>query len=414
MSLMLKSNKKAAKQVKRNQLLIVTGTLLLLLFASVTTGIVVINAIEPEQISSIEPLSEHMRAVSGVCVDVDYINESIHVTKGPQNSTKFYYSQDKKKTWELIENPNGILDLAVFMKSSDNILYFKGDKDEEIVELKIPKEDNSLKVSYYVENGVGKLKFVNNFGSLQYRKGTNGNWKTYITDLDLRDYEINGYTLQFRVMATTGKRAGRIVNVRIPRRQSAPTIKVDYSKFILTGFRNGTTQYRIAGSNNWITFVPVDTKTNYLDLQTLLLPKGTAQNTLPIPAAAIEVRNVANKNKVGSGIKLIDIHLQPTAPVTALVTLDGNKLTFTDASRYKPYEYFVLHAGEAINLKTAKWKKVTTNKPIEIKKVGTASPVPGDVIYFRTASIMDAKTKIVTPASMYTSITITAIILPPN
>lgn len=347
-----------------------------------------------------------------VMISLDYINETMTITKGPKNSTSFYISQDKQKTWEVIENTNGKLDLSIFMKTSDNFIYLKGDKDKKVVEVKIPKEDNGLKVNYVVEAGVGKLSFTNAVGSLEYRKGVNSAWKVYSGTIDLKDYEVNGYSLQFRTMALTTTRAGKIVSVKIPKRPTPPSISTDYSKFTISGMKSGVTQYRIAGSSNWITYETADSKIKTLDLSTLLLPKGSSLNTLPIPVATLEFRNMGADKKVASGIRIVEIAAQPTAPVAANVKLNTNKITFVDASSDKPYEFFVLHNKEVVNLLTAKWKKVTNPKEIVITKVGTASIVPGDVIYYRLASTKDKKTKQITPASMYASVVITSIVVP--
>lgn len=348
---------------------------------------------------------------TSVIVDLDYRNETITVSQGPKGSTKFYYSQDKKKTWQLIERSNGKIDLTIFMKSSSNVIYFKGNKDENPVEVEIPKEDKSLKITYYVENNVGKLKIENLLvgQSLEYRKGKDGNWNVYNYALDLSDYEINGYTLQFRVMASKTQRAGKIVNVKIPKQQKPPSVKVDYDKFVITGVKAGVTQYRLAGSSNWITFSPNDSKIKTLSLLELLLPKDTPQNFKPIPAGAIEFRTLGTDKTVASSVLMVETFPQPSEPDASKITLVGTSLSFTDASREKPYEYLVAHEGEKIDLATAKWKKVTNTKPLEINKVGTATPIPSDIVYYRLASYTDRKTNVVTPASMYGKKVITAI-----
>lgn len=345
-----------------------------------------------------------------VIVSLNYITETITISKGSRNSTKFYISQDKQKTWEVIDNVNGKLDLTIFMKTSDHVLFIKGDKDKKVVEVKIPKEDGSLKVNYSVEAGVGKLNFTNAVGSLEYRKGANGAWKVYSGTLDLSDYEINGYTLQFRTMASVSARAGKIVNVKIPKRQTPPTIKVDYSKYALSGMKTGETQYRIAGSGTWITFEEKKIKT--LDLSKILLPKDASPNTLPIPAATLEFRNIGTDKKVASGIRIVEVLEQPVAPNETNIKLNTNKISFLDASSSKPYEYVVLHTKEEVDMMTAKWKKVTSPKEITISKVGSASTVPGDVVYYRLASSKDKDTKDIIPASMYSSIVITSIVVP--
>lgn len=349
-----------------------------------------------------------------VAVKLNYETETITVSKGNGNSTRFYYSLDKNKSWNLIENSSGVMNLTVFLKSSANTIYFKGNNDDASVEVVIPKEENNLKVSYYVEGDKGKLKFENvTRPYLQYRKGTNGEWITITpqTSLDLSSYEITGYTLQFREKVTEAKRAGKIVNVKIPKRQNTPSIKVDYSKFILSGLKAEETQYRLSGSSTWIDFKPTDSKVKTISLAQLILGSNAAQNT-PIPGKEIELRTVGTDKKVSSAILVIKTNTQPLAPNDTNIKLTGTTLAFTDASKTKPYEYVVLHANETLDLTKAKWTKVSSSKDIVIKKVGTATPVPGDIVYCRLASTTDTKTKEITPASLYVTKTITSIVNP--
>ncbi len=371
-----------------------------------------VNPANPTEVTASPTPTVTVSSGTSVVVMLNYMNETIKVSKGAGDSTKLYFSQDKKKTWNLIEDSYGEMDLAIFMKTSDNMIYFKGDKDLAIVEIEIPKEDKNLKVSYYVENGKGKLKFENRTRALQYRKGTNGEWKDYITDLDLSDFEITGYTLQFREKATVTMRASKVVSVKIPKRQSTPSIKVDYSDFTLNGLKPEVTQYRLSGSLEWITFNPTDSKNKSLSLVELLLPKNTEQNTLPIPARSIEFRTLGNEKKVSSGVLVVEINAQPLAPDVSNIKLSGTTLSFKDASKTRPYEYLVVHAGDTIDYKTAKWEKVTSSKDLVIKKIGTATPIPGDIIYCRLASTTDKDTKVATLASMYVKIPITSIVSP--
>lgn len=368
-----------------------------------------------EETTTTTPSPSPTPVVEGaVTVNVNYKTELITISKGSKNSSKFYISTDKQKSWQLLENkkgePKSTIDLCMFLKTSATTLYFKGDKDITPVEVEIPKEDNSLKVTYFIQNNMGTLKFENVSTSLEYRRGTNGQWKTYYqSELDLSDYEVTGYTLQFRTMASETKRAGKIINVKIPKRQNPPSVKVDYGKFVISGLKQGTTQYRLAGSTQWITFNPQDKKVKTLNLAELLLPKDTAANLYPIPAGAIEFRNLGTEKKISSGTIVVQTEAQLTPTDATKVQLVGTTLQFTDASKDKPYEYIVMHVGESPDLATAKWKKVSNAKPITIKKVDKALPVPGDIVYYRLALVKNTKTKEITPASMYSKITITSV-----
>ncbi len=365
------------------------------------------NSVVPAALTNIETITNDGTAVK---VQVDYWNEKIYVSPGPSSSTKFYFSQDKMKTWERV---TGNIDLTIFLKTSDNTIYFKGNLDKAIVAVTLPKEDKNLKVSYYVEqngaNSYGRLKFENQTRPIEYRKGTYGDWKDTLSDItDLSSYEITGYTLQFRLKATNAERAGKVVSVKIPKRQTPPKIKVDYSKLEISGLKAGQTIYYKNGESQPTIFAPADSKVKTISLYDLLFNQPVTPNTVRLPAATIEFQTAGTDKKVASSIIAIEFQEQPLAP-TGKITVDKTTVTFPEATKTTPYEYVVLHQGENLDLSNVKWTKVTTSKSFEIKKVGKATPAPGDVIYYRLASTTNKDTKIVTPASMYAQAYITIV-----
>lgn len=360
----------------------------------------------PAATTTIEQITNDGTAVK---VIVNYKNEQIYVSTGPGSSTKFYFSQDKMKTWE---RTPGVIDLSIFLKTSDNTIYFKGDRDKAIVAVTLPKEDKDLKVSYYVvQNGTGSyggLKLENATREVEYRKGTYGQWTKYTGYLDLSSYEITGYTLQFRLMATDFERAGRVVSVKIPKRQAPPKIRVDYSKMEISGLKAGSTLYYKNGESNPRLFAPQDSKVKTISLYDLLFSQSVTPNTQPFQATSIEFQTASTDKKAASSIVLVEFQAQPNAP-SGKILVDKTTVTFPEATKTIPYEYVVLHLGEKLDLTEVKWTKVTSNKPFEIKKVGKATPAPGDVIYYRLASTTDKETKVVTPASLYANVPITAV-----
>lgn len=355
----------------------------------------------------VKPLSP---TAAGTCVAVqyDFINDYLYIKPGGSGSTKLYFSQDKMKTWERIMNGNGLIDLSIFLKTSDNIIYVKGNLDKNIVAITLPKEEKDLKVTYYVDKGIGKLKVENQKGLLEYRKGTNGDWRDYAGYLDLTSFEITGYTLQFRMKATANERAGKIVSVKVPKRQAPPRVKVDYSRMEISGLKAGSTLYYKTGESNPRTFAPADSKVKTLSLYDLLFNQSIAPNSQRLPAGSIEFQTAADEKKIASAIVLVEFEEQPLAPEGKIV-LDKTTVTFPDATKTLTYEYTVLHASEKLELSAAKWTKVSSNKPFEIKKVGKASPAPGDIIYYRLSSTTHKETKVVTPASMYSKVIITIV-----
>ncbi len=339
-------------------------------------------------------------------VSVDYVKSKI-VIKSTTGSTKFYISKDKQKSWELLNSnvsQNSIeLELAAYMKTSDVVLYFKGDKDLTPVELKIPKEEANLKVTYKVANSRGMLVFENpKGGALEYRTSATGYWMDHNSNVFYTDaYDDTGMTLQFRTKATANKRAGKIINAKIPKRPTAPSVKVDFKKMMITGLKKGVTEYRIGSNTKWETFNPKDSKTQGLSLYDIL-SNGTVSNTTLLNANSIEFRNIADGKKVSSAVRMLDFNQQAPAP-NMNSFLNGSTLTIPDASKDKPYEYLVLQSTELLNMdvRTAKWMKVTSPKSILIKKTGNTITVPTNVVFVRLAAVTDKQTSKLTPPSLY-------------
>lgn len=359
-----------------------------------------------------------------VNASINYITGILTVSAGPGGSDRFYFSLDKKKTWELIETTGTInntyaIDIRGIMKSSDLSIFLKGNKDKEPLEFVIPAEDKSLKVKYGVNNGNGYISYELPTGRvLEYRVNAEGSWVDYpSTGLTLQIYEVSGATLQFRLKATQTARAGKIVVLKIPKRAKAPTVKVDGSKLTFTGLKSGAIQYRVVERSGsiisiseakWVPFAPSDSKVKELNIISLAIISTVPQNTR-IPSVTVEFRSIATDKSPASAIRTIELEAQREAPTLAAITLVGTTLTINDASSKNPYEILVLHKGEVPNLITDKWKSVTNSNQQIIKKAGKADIIPSDVIYIRYKAGKDNVTGIETMASRYISIEVTSL-----
>ncbi len=346
---------------------------------------------------------------TSIQVTMNYQTGRVTYAAGAGGSTKFYLSTNKKKTWELLDvNPNSI-DLNGLMKSSDVKLYFKGNKDQNPVELVLKGEVKGLKAAYSVVGGAGKITLTGAVGKggIEYRIGKDGNWTTWVENsFQTAPYEITGITLQFREKATISERSGKIVSLKIPKRPTPPSVKVDGDKFVLTGMKNNTMQYRV-NNGQWITYIASDGKSKYLDIRSLLAP-GTTDNSR-IPAGTIEIRTMATEKKVASAIRTIEIEQQQTAPTSATVELNGTTLTCKDASATKQYEYTMLHVGEVLDMQKAKWTTIRSSKSVLIKKTGKAETIVGDVMVIRVKLEKDSVTKEEGLPSQYLSMQITSV-----
>jgi len=336
-----------------------------------------------------------------VGVQINYLEEVANITPGSGLSTKYYMSTDGKKTWEYIDT-YGIVDISALLKAKETTIYFKGNKDITPLSVTLLPEDKSFQASYKIIGGEGKISFSGATLPVEYRKGANGQWKAATDLMPTALYEMKGATLYFRTTATAMKRAGSMVTIKIAKRATAPSVKLDGSKLYITGFLSGVTQYRVGDSSAWIMFITTDPKIKSMDLKSLLgasLPINT-----PIPAGVIEVRTIATEKKVASAVKVIEVPLQQSVPDT--IQLNGTTITITDTDTSKKYEYAKIDKTTIFDMKTAKWTAIPTSKVVVVKKTFV-----GDKILVRLKSATDATSKMVIPASTYKEFIVATITL---
>jgi hypothetical protein len=333
-----------------------------------------------------------------VDVKIDYLEETAIVTKGSANSTRFYMSTDNKKNWEMIDS-SGVVDISTILTTKAVIVYFKGNKDTEPAAVTLQGEDKNLSVVYKITDGVGKIEF-SPVQPVEYRKGANGDWKTATNLMPTSIYEIRGATLYFRTPATAIKRAGKIISIKISKRPTAPSVKLDGSKLSISGLKLGVTQYRVGDSPTWNTFTSPDPKAKSISLYSLLV-NGTVSNN-PIPAGEIEFRTLGTDKKITSAVKLVEVTTQPITPEA--ITLVGTTLTIQDTNTKKAYEYTRVEKNSTLNLNTAKWTSVTSKNSLVISKVAI-----GDKILVRAKSYTDSTSKKLILPSTYKELPVTSI-----
>lgn len=334
-----------------------------------------------------------------VSVNVNYLEGLAYISPGTGASVKFYFSTDLK-TWQPLDS--NVLDITPLLKSKEVTIYFKGNSDTTQASVILQAEDISLKAAYQVANGLGRIAISNVSTTVEYRYGANGEWIPLSGySIPTANYEYMGATINIRTMATSTKRAGKIVNVTVPRKPSTPSVKLDGSKLSFTGLKSGVTQYRLGDSTVWLTFNPSNVKTTTMDLMSLSVNNGLATNA-QLSYCIVEFRTMATIKQVASNIKQIEVPLQPLIPDT--ITQYSNMLSIVGCSSKKAYEYSVVKSGALLNLSTARWISVTTPKAVKISNV-----VLGDSVYVRLKSYTDTTTKNVIPASTYKIYPITSI-----
>lgn len=343
-------------------------------------SIVLSSAVEPRSVKAAD-------AVPGtsVGVTVDYTQEIATVTPGAGGSTRFYMSTDGKKNWEMIDDSR-VVDLSSILSTKEVIVYFKGNKDTYELPYTLQAESaKELTVSYKITSGVGKIDFSATT-PVEYKKGANGAWRQVTSPIFTSIYEIKGATLYFRTAATVAKRAGKTINVKIGKKPSAPSAKVDGSKLILSGLKLGETVYRI--NDGPITSTSKADKVNYLDLKALGVSASGA-----ILGGTIELYNVGTDKKLSSSVRVINVPAQAAAPLAVSIT--GTSITITDPNPKIYYEYTVVNKTTTFDPMKAKWSQITSKKPVLVKNASL-----GDKIYVRLKSTIDPSTKQVILASV--------------
>jgi hypothetical protein len=330
-------------------------------------------------------------ANAALVVIPDYTDQTLSITSNG-GSTKFYMSSDNKKNWELIDA--GDLDITPYLTTKEVTLYFKGNKDAE-TQVKLPAEDKTFKPTYTITSGIGKIIYTST-SAVQFRNGPNGIWQSVTGGAIYTSmYEVKGTMLFFRTAPQISTRAGKIISVRVPKRPTAPSAKLDYNKLCITGVKANETKYRMGDNLAW-TPVPVINGANYVDVSSLL--GGSTSGNLAIPAGTIEFMTSGTDKKLNSAVRVIEVPSQPTI-IASNVTLTGNVLKITDTT--KIYEYTKVAITDNLDFYKARWTAIPSSGIATIKNT-----LPNDKIYVRVKSATDKVTKQVSLPSTYVLLTV--------
>lgn len=207
-------------------------------------------------------------------VIVDYVNETVTVLTDSDEIVYFtdVYNKDVSK-WDACEVRNGkaSFDISWVISNKTVRLYLRGDVNTEVVSVDIIWEEDfsvefvgtllstditeaeewkavyenyenfSEDTGYFIfaieENGRDMSYFE--LENVQWRKGDDGVWRDY-DELDLREMNIRGIGLEFRVVADNDgpARASSTAKISVSKLLSAPVILVNPNTMTL-GIKNG-------------------------------------------------------------------------------------------------------------------------------------------------------------------------------
>ena len=212
-------------------------------------------------------------AISDANVTVDYVNET--VTVETDDEIVYFtdvYNKDIKK-WDECEVRDGkaSFDISWIASNKTVRLYLCGDKNTDVISVDITWEEDfnveftgtllatditeaerwkqvyanyesfSEDTGYFLftieENGRDMSYF--DLENIQWRKGDDGVWRDY-DELDLREMNIRGIGLEFRVVADNAgpARASSTAKISVSKLMSAPVILVNPNTMTL-GIKNG-------------------------------------------------------------------------------------------------------------------------------------------------------------------------------
>ena len=211
-------------------------------------------------------------AIAEANVMVDYVTETITVLTDTDEVVYFteVYNKDIAK-WDACEVRNGkaSFDISWLATNKTVRLYLCGDVNTDVISVDITWEEDfsveftgtllttditeaetwkqvysgypnfSEDTGYFIfaieENGRDMSYFE--LENIQWRKGDDGVWREY-DELDLKEMNIRGIGLEFRVVADEDGRASSTAKISVSKLMSAPVILVNANTMTL-GIKNG-------------------------------------------------------------------------------------------------------------------------------------------------------------------------------
>ncbi len=341
--------------------------------------------------AGIRAAADEITAVSVKAIDY----EMLFIKLDDGGNSLVYISTDKKN-WDEIDaykDSEGLLtmDISWASMSAETTLYFKGNLNTDIEEVKLPARNNSVKV--IMDKATGELSFENfdDFLYFQWRKSTDYNWHTVSMDSSsaaytelinkIENFRNRGIKLCFRGAAVAGTsamdvglRPSKEVTVSVAKRAGAPSISVNIKK--MTVNTRETMEYCDNEADLWY---DCDKSMSIEDLAADALYKNGGKTV------TIKIRTAETDKKTYSKPATLIIKGQEAAPTlgdsTKEVTYYFNNgklvLQFNKANKDTAYEYALVKADAKYDSTSVSWKTVKSNKLVNIslKKVPAGSKV---------------------------------------
>ncbi|MCR4722142.1 MAG: hypothetical protein K5655_10485 [Lachnospiraceae bacterium] len=358
----------------------------------------------------------------------DYEALTMEIIKNGNNI--IYASTDNKKTFAEVEGQTVdgklIMDISFASKDSDVTIWLKGDEDSKVIKVVLPKASSSLKAKYDKAGGTVVLSGYDNQTHFRWHKSTDSNYKTVAIDAndpsnkefvnDIENLRIKGGKICISLVGVNGtgidnmgRRPGKEVTVSITKKNTAPNIKLNYSK--LTFNTKATMEYKIVGSGDgW------KKCTKNMPLSEIA-PEALAENGSR--TVSIKFRTAQTSSKPASLESFVTVKGQRKGPsigtsgTNVIISKEEGKnnkagktlVTFVTAAKTNPIDYKIVKPGETPDY-TKGWK--TVKKEGDIKKFSERQLPAGSKVLVRYSKVNDNVSKGITGemASAYNSYTV--------
>lgn len=340
-------------------------------------------------------------------VKIDY--DGLWMEVSPGGNSAVYYSDKNKKVWSEAmvngagtTNGNYLIDISWIKATSATEITLKGDKNEEIVSVKLPARESKYKIKFDKAKGV--LTFTgmpSGVEDIQWRKATSYDWETVsIADAGKEDSDFAkeieklrtaGASIYVRTKGTEstlnedgtldpGTRPGKEIKLSISKFASAPKIKINGTKMNVN--TTNSMEYSL-NNENWT----ATTKS-----MTIEQIAPAAVGTSPTPVTVF-FRKKETSRAPHSKTFVLEVPAQRPAPTAAEVTYESKEgkflLDFKTASKEAQYEYAVVKNGVTFDPAKASWKSVVKAKTISIS---SKTAPAGSKIYVRKKTIKQTST----------------------
>lgn len=282
--------------------------------------------------------------------DIDY--DKMTLTISGNKDTAYYFSDSKQKSWERVsgETKDGktTMDISWIPVTKDYVLSLKGNVSTKPITVKLPKYNSKFKVTYNKLKGTVSYSGVpSDFkGKIQWHASGFSNWNEtpvtpnetetaafakslayYVNDMQTAKIYFRTESQKGSSVTSTGVRPSKVYVLSVPKKASAPTIKINGQSLCAT--IPAGVQYRVVGSGNGWSAVKTASSEIALNDSSANMPAGAfLSESNPNPKDQIvEFRAEANSKNQISSSAFVRINAQESKDAVGLGSVNHSFLS---------------------------------------------------------------------------------------